>query len=123
MGRRDGPHWRAARCAVALSAGLVLGLVGLGAPTGTPPAGQPAPPMRVLAAVPDDPSYAGAQAPYLGALGLPSAWDVTTGSDSVVVAVVDSGVDPAHPDLAAHLVAGRNIVAGNDDTTDQIGHG
>jgi hypothetical protein len=82
-------------------------------------------PVQLLwpAAVPNDPDYSGRQSSYLEAIGVPSAWDATTGSEAVVVAVLDSGVDAWHPDLAGRLVAGRNIVAGNDDTTDDRGHG
>lgn len=36
-------------------------------------------------------------------LKLSGAWNVTTGSDQVVIAVIDNGADLNHPDLAANL--------------------
>jgi subtilisin family serine protease len=54
-------------------------------------------------------------------VGAPEAWQRTTGSAAVTVAVVDSGVDAAHPDLAPNLVPGRDFV--EDDATPQDGDG
>ena len=73
------------------------------------------------ASTPND-SYYGSQW-HLPKIGSSAAWSRTTGSASVVIAVVDSGVYAAHPDLAAKLVPGWNFVKANADTSDTTGHG
>ena len=78
---------------------------------------------RKAFAVPSDPLYSDYQASYLSAVGLPRAWDMTTGSDNLVLAVIDSGVDRNHPDLRDRLLTGRDIVNRDFDPTDDAGHG
>lgn len=53
----------------------------------------------------------------------PQAWDLTTGSSSVVVAVVDTGVDAGQPDLAGRVLPGYDFVNGDADPNDDQGHG
>ncbi|HEU4964506.1 MAG TPA: S8 family serine peptidase [Bacilli bacterium] len=51
------------------------------------------------------------------------AWQISTGSSDIKVAVVDTGVDLAHPEFKGQLVQGVNFVAGTDNPQDDNGHG
>lgn len=78
---------------------------------------------RELHWVPDDEEHYADQEPWVEAVNLPEAWNITTGDTELVVAVIDSGVSPTHPDLAGKLVAGYNAVDGSDNADDISGHG
>lgn len=55
--------------------------------------------------------------------GLPLAWQVTRGDPSIVIAVVDSGVQADHPGLGSRVLPGRNLIDQSDDASDDNGHG
>lgn len=82
-----------------------------------PPVAAPAP----TAVTPTDPDWP--QEWGLAQIGAPAAWQVSSGSRPVVVAVVDSGVDPTQPDLQGALVPGADFADGTGSTADQYGHG
>jgi len=50
-------------------------------------------------------------------------WSVGRGSDSIIVGVLDTGVQTDHPDLTGKLVKGMNIVSEKDSPEDDVGHG
>lgn len=77
---------------------------------------------HVAAALSDDPMVG--EQWYLDDLQARGAWDLQRGSDGgVAVAVIDTGCDAGHPDLAGNVVGAYNVVDSNADVTDSVGHG
>jgi len=96
-----------------------------------------------LALTPNDPSFGSLWG--LTKINAPSAWNITTGSNDVVVAIIDTGTDYNHVDLAANVYnnpaectpdgvdndnngyiddcRGINVAYGTSDPLDDNGHG
>jgi len=55
-------------------------------------------------------------------INAPEAWNILQ-SASMIVAVVDSGVDTNHPDISGNLLPGYDFVNNDSDPDDQNGHG
>jgi subtilisin family serine protease len=86
---------------------------------------------RTIAVVPNDPRFnelwgmnnTGQTGGTPGAdIDAPQAWDLTTGSGSVVVAVIDTGVDYNHVDLAANIWTNPGEIPGNGLDDDHNGY-
>jgi thermitase len=77
------------------------------------------------AVVPSDPLYA--QQWNMARVNAPAAWDLTTGSNSVIVAVIDSGIDSGHAEFTGRLIGpgsgARDFIAGDNYPIDDFGHG
>jgi len=72
-----------------------------------------------LALTPNDPDLD--EQWYLEQIGAYEAWDQTTGSNTVVVAILDSGIDLDHPDLRDNIWTNPDEIAG--DGIDNDGNG
>ncbi len=76
-----------------------------------------------IALIPTDPCYASASVAAcgsgfqwdlfdpIGGINAPAAWDLTTGSPSIVVGVIDTGALFSHPDLAGRFLPGYDMIA------------
>ena len=87
--------------------------------------------IRAPAAVPNDPGYLSDQQIWSALTDIETAWNQTTGDRSVRVAVLDTGVDGRHPDLADNIAEQADVSGGtvrvwpslrNNDPCNQ-GHG
>ncbi|MEC9488864.1 MAG: S8 family serine peptidase [Halanaerobium sp.] len=78
-----------------------------------------------VAAAPDDPSYVADEQWGLERINAEAAWDITAGSSDVVIAVLDTGVDVNHEDLAGKVLTGDayNATNGTTNVNDVYGHG
>ncbi len=70
--------------------------------------------------IPNDPAYTLGVQWDMSMINLPTAWEITTGSPSVIVAVLDTGIRP-HPDLDANVLStGYNFVDMNSNPSDPL---
>src|SRR6266516_2490922 len=78
--------------------------------------------VRAVAEVdtPSDPLF-GNESGYLQAVGAQAAWDITTGTPNIVVAVVDTGVAIQHVDLQQNIWVNPGEIANNGADDDGNG--
>ncbi len=72
------------------------------------------------AKIPNDPKFS-FQEPYYTQIGAPLAWEHTTGSSNVVVAVIDTGVDIFNNDLTNNIWQNPREIGGNNIDDDNNG--
>ncbi len=72
-----------------------------------------------LNAIPNDPLYS--QLQHLPQVKAPQAWDISQGDTSVIIAILDTGVDWDHPDLADAIWRNYNEIP--DNGIDDDGNG
>ncbi len=71
--------------------------------------------------IPNDPGWSSQYG--LIAIRAPQGWNISTGSTAVTIAIVDSGVDLNHADLAGKITAGYDFVNSDNIPQDDYGHG
>lgn len=59
----------------------------------------------------------------LQAIRAPEAWRQTQGDPDIIIAVIDSGIDTDHPNLANCIIGGVNLIADGLPPEDDFGHG
>ena len=74
---------------------------------------------------PNDTNYSSQQQNIADLIDLETAWDHTTGSSSVKVGVIDTGIMGTHPDLSGNIGTGLNAAYGyySNALVDEHGHG
>lgn len=73
---------------------------------------------------PNDPAFSATSQVYgQNIVEAPHGWDLSTGVTNTIIAIVDSGINPDHPEFAGRVLAGYDFI--NDDAApiDDHGHG
>ncbi len=73
-----------------------------------------------VAETPNDPDIS--QQWGLARIQAPQAWEITHGSRAVPIAILDTGIDTTHPDLAGKIIMNKNFTA-SQTFDDKYGHG
>jgi len=73
----------------------------------------------MIAKSPNDPRFS--EQINLNQIKIPSAWDVTTGSSDLIVAVIDTGINPSHEELSGRLWVNIDEVPNNGRDDDNNG--
>ena len=68
---------------------------------------------------PNDPNFSSQW--YLQKINAPQAWDITQGSEDITIAIVDTGGNLAHPDLAGNLYVNPGEIPNNNIDDDNNG--
>ncbi|HID62256.1 MAG TPA: hypothetical protein EYP49_05880 [Anaerolineae bacterium] len=76
--------------------------------------------LRALHIEPDDPYYPGQW--NLHKIEAPAGWDITTGNNRVVIAVLSTGVDPDHEELKDKIWTNSDEEPDNEIDDDQNGY-
>jgi hypothetical protein len=73
--------------------------------------------------LPNDPYVLAGDEWHLLPIQAAQAWNITTGLTNTIVAVLDSGINDAHPDLEGQVLPGYDFVNTTNDPADDFGHG
>ncbi|MEE9431924.1 MAG: S8 family serine peptidase [Melioribacteraceae bacterium] len=74
-----------------------------------------------LALEPNDPKFLDGTQKYLERIKAKEAWDINTGSEDIIIAIVDTGVDWDHPDLANNIWVNEDELASDGVDNDNNG--
>ena len=73
--------------------------------------------------LPDDPYITDGKAWQFVSIGADKTWDQVANSETIGVAVLDTGLNTNHPDLVGRIISGYDYVTKSAEVIDQDGHG
>lgn len=76
---------------------------------------------QITDVIPNDPNW-GIQYGLIN-IRAPQGWEFATGSSAIRIAIIDTGIDRTHPDLAGKIVSGYDFVNNDNNAQDDNGHG